>query len=347
MNVLNEELGRLLKELRKKQGLTQSELASRLFIDNHQRISRWESGKREPSLEDLAHLLFELGNETLIIKDKQIKIGEIEMTKVADNKYEKFMEFKYSDFVKKVEDYFNKRQKNELDNYESALKLAEQRDIALSGLDAITPPYTDANENYPETVITVSAPNRRWESEFEVGVANMGCLSAEAFDFFRFLEDVEEKYSEETLIEIRKAVILECLNGAGGNEVFNYFMYHQDFDRLAQKCFYLNPFKEVFNDLCAQDNYILTYHQDKDYNTCLHRRDFNYVMLFYLGLVDERINSRWAVCCVTDYEVQPLYMLDELDVMTEEHLLLGDAIADVIENYEEYKEAILEYLSCE
>lgn len=46
------ELSQKLKELRKKQGLTQLELAERLFV-SRQAISGWEAGTSRPSTENL------------------------------------------------------------------------------------------------------------------------------------------------------------------------------------------------------------------------------------------------------------------------------------------------------
>ena len=49
------ELSQKLKELRKKQGLTQLELAERLFV-SRQAISGWEAGTSRPSTENLQFL---------------------------------------------------------------------------------------------------------------------------------------------------------------------------------------------------------------------------------------------------------------------------------------------------
>lgn len=49
------ELSQKLKELRKTQGLTQLELAERLFV-SRQAISGWEAGTSRPSTENLQSL---------------------------------------------------------------------------------------------------------------------------------------------------------------------------------------------------------------------------------------------------------------------------------------------------
>lgn len=61
------ELSQKLKELRKKQGLTQLELAERLFV-SRQAISGWEAGTSRPSTENLQRLsrLFNIPLETLL-----------------------------------------------------------------------------------------------------------------------------------------------------------------------------------------------------------------------------------------------------------------------------------------
>lgn len=58
------ELSQKLKELRKKQGLTQLELAERLFV-SRQAISGWEAGTSRPSTENLSRL-FNIPLETLL-----------------------------------------------------------------------------------------------------------------------------------------------------------------------------------------------------------------------------------------------------------------------------------------
>ena len=359
MNLFYEELGKMLKELREKQGLTQKEVANRLFINYHQQISRWESGERRPSIEDLAYLLFELGNETLTIKDKQIKIGEVKMTETANNMYENFMDFKYSEYVKGLENRIEENHKLRLKNYDGALKLAEEKGVKVDGLKQIEVPYLEANENYPELLITLSGPNGEWEKGFDIGVVNFGYSVAEAFDFFGFLNEVERHFPQETVVDLRKAIIFECLKGAGGREIFNFFMLHyrldrlsfthgDDLERLMEKCSYLKPFKNVFNKLLSTSgSFIIKYDGQDNYNTHLLMRDFNYWMLCQLGLVDERYSSRWQVCVATDYAVEPFALLEDFDIITEDYLWLGDAIVDVIENYEEYKGVALEYLADE
>ena len=61
------ELSQKLKELRKKQGLTQLELAERLFV-SRQAISGWEAETSRPSTENLQSLsrLFNIPLETLL-----------------------------------------------------------------------------------------------------------------------------------------------------------------------------------------------------------------------------------------------------------------------------------------
>lgn len=68
------ELSQKLKELRKKQGLTQLELAERLFV-SRQAISGWEAGTSRPSTENLQSLsrLFNIPLETLLDDTAQAK----------------------------------------------------------------------------------------------------------------------------------------------------------------------------------------------------------------------------------------------------------------------------------
>ena len=58
--------GKLISELRKKQGLTQAELAERLLVSD-KAISRWETGKGYPDITNLEALAGVLG----------VSVGEI------------------------------------------------------------------------------------------------------------------------------------------------------------------------------------------------------------------------------------------------------------------------------
>lgn len=69
------ELSQKLKELRKKQGLTQLELAERLFV-SRQAISGWEAGTSRPSTENLQSLSRLFINVTTGSIDKTIEIPE-------------------------------------------------------------------------------------------------------------------------------------------------------------------------------------------------------------------------------------------------------------------------------
>lgn len=75
---MKQTLGEILKQLREEKGLTQQELAE-LVLTSPQSISRWEKDEREPSFDMLKDLLFYLGNPPLIIENREIKIGGIEM----------------------------------------------------------------------------------------------------------------------------------------------------------------------------------------------------------------------------------------------------------------------------
>lgn len=68
------ELSQKLKELRKKQGLTQLELAERLFV-SRQAISGWEAGTSRPSTDNIRCLsaLYEVPIDYLLKEDSERK----------------------------------------------------------------------------------------------------------------------------------------------------------------------------------------------------------------------------------------------------------------------------------
>lgn len=68
-------IGQTISTLRKKQGLTQNELAERLHVSN-KTVSKWESGAGEPGIEFLLPLseLFNVSVEYLL-SDKMPNAG--------------------------------------------------------------------------------------------------------------------------------------------------------------------------------------------------------------------------------------------------------------------------------
>jgi len=67
------ELNQTLREHRQKQGLTQQQLADRLFVSN-KTISNWETGKTLPDIESLIRLanLFDLSLDNLLLEGSDI-----------------------------------------------------------------------------------------------------------------------------------------------------------------------------------------------------------------------------------------------------------------------------------
>lgn len=67
-------VGIKIKELRKKKGLTQNELADKLHV-TYQAVSRWENGDTEPSYDTLKQLatIFECTTDELLDLDTKPK----------------------------------------------------------------------------------------------------------------------------------------------------------------------------------------------------------------------------------------------------------------------------------
>lgn len=80
------ELNQTLRENRQKQGLTQQQLADRLFVSN-KTISNWETGKTLPDIESLIRLanLFDLSLDTILLEGSDIveNIKKLEEAKGA------------------------------------------------------------------------------------------------------------------------------------------------------------------------------------------------------------------------------------------------------------------------
>lgn len=75
----NIQTGRLIAELRKKQGLTQQQLADRLNLSN-KTISKWESGSGSPDISNLPILA-----EALEISVDELLNGELNQPKLDTN----------------------------------------------------------------------------------------------------------------------------------------------------------------------------------------------------------------------------------------------------------------------
>ena len=79
------EFNEKLQELRKSKGLTQEELAEKLFI-SRTAISKWESGRGYPSLDSLKEIarFFSVTIDDLICSDEMISVAENEKREFAD-----------------------------------------------------------------------------------------------------------------------------------------------------------------------------------------------------------------------------------------------------------------------
>lgn len=73
------EFNEKLQELRKGKGLTQEELAEKLFV-SRTAISKWESGRGYPSIDSLKEIarFFSVTIDDLICSDEMISVAENE-----------------------------------------------------------------------------------------------------------------------------------------------------------------------------------------------------------------------------------------------------------------------------
>ena len=79
------EFNEKLQELRKGRGLTQEELAEKLFV-SRTAISKWESGRGYPSIDSLKQIahFFSVTIDDLICSDEMISVAENEKKEFAD-----------------------------------------------------------------------------------------------------------------------------------------------------------------------------------------------------------------------------------------------------------------------
>ena len=79
------EFNEKLQELRKSKGLTQEELAEKLFV-SRTAISKWESGRGYPSIDSLKEIarFFSVTIDDLICSDEMISLAENEKREFAD-----------------------------------------------------------------------------------------------------------------------------------------------------------------------------------------------------------------------------------------------------------------------
>ena len=79
------EFNEKLQELRKSKGLTQEELAEKLFV-SRTAVSKWESGRGYPSIDSLKEIarFFSVTIDDLICSDEMISLAENEKREFAD-----------------------------------------------------------------------------------------------------------------------------------------------------------------------------------------------------------------------------------------------------------------------
>ena len=73
-----------LQELRKQKGLTQQELADRLYV-SRTAVSKWESGRGVPNIESLKQIsqFFSVTLDELLSSDEVLQIAEVNQTQTA------------------------------------------------------------------------------------------------------------------------------------------------------------------------------------------------------------------------------------------------------------------------
>ncbi|KAA9308151.1 helix-turn-helix transcriptional regulator [Streptococcus anginosus] len=140
----------VLKELRKEKKLTQTELASKLDI-SQKSYSNWESGKAEPTLENIVKLskILDTTADELLGIDKSVSSNWIHgikttITKILDipkdsqlqKRIEEELNFEWNKYIKKYPDLpiYSKidwipYQELELKNYNEIIENKDKRDI--------------------------------------------------------------------------------------------------------------------------------------------------------------------------------------------------------------------------
>lgn len=175
-------LGKKLKEARKRKNITQEELAKRIGISKHA-IAKYEQGQREPNLKILTSIIDELEMDFWeVAQDANLEIEAAppyeEGIKFADEVYEKAM--------KKLDGMFKEKDIKYLDKEEMLKKVIyENRDLGVNKR-------------------LISMCHREYCKRF--GVENNGVIS---FDSYTYFDDFKKEFYDDLVKSVLFTVELK------------------------------------------------------------------------------------------------------------------------------------------
>lgn len=271
-----------LKEVRKKSGLTQKELAERAFT-TYQNISSYERLRTECSFDIGMNLLNALGI-SVILENNQIFVKEGK-TIMKDNKwYEENsngitinadyikvkegndkMESKYtkenlgfinfnSDKIKEeMNDWVKKNQELNKNQLREVLNELENKgfDVYLTDKFNENLWYSDYYNNEDDLAI-ISKDGK------EIMLSVVGYLDIDYFLLENFIDDISKKYPEEAIF-IEKAIIYSSYtNENGGHDIYEAFKYNPNNESILNVLSMLSGYENIILEFLTSENYFYT-----------------------------------------------------------------------------------------
>lgn len=272
-----------LKEVRKKSGLTQKELAERAFT-TYQNISSYERLRTECSFDIGMNLLNALGvsvilennqifvkegkinmkNNEILIKDsngyrfneevvKYVKVGTIEMGCNYHKENLGFVNFNSDKVKKEMKDWVKKNQelnRNQLKDVLNELK-SKGFDVYLTDKFNENLWYSDYYNNEDDLAIITKDGK-------EIMLSVVGYLDIDYFLLENFIEDISKKYPEEAIF-IEKAIIYSSYtNENGGHGIYEAFKHNPNNESILEVLPMLRGYENIVLEFLTSENYFFT-----------------------------------------------------------------------------------------
>lgn len=296
--MLKHELGLKLRKLREFHGLTQRELAERLYTTDKS-ISRWENGDSFISLEMLSEVLFILGNTPFLIQNKQLKLGDEIMNKLT------IFNQSLEDFNVSLakEEILNQRRASlyqHLTEMQKAFEYIDEEGMSYEKRFLPTQiEFSDAQWCDPEAQVELRLIHPEKESyDLALHIFNFDRAEGHFFNLFKFLEVVASHHGEEIRQQLEKVIYFVCLKEGQGEALYRAFEQCQIFEEqdvvFGMISPLLSPFQKLLHQCLKQGDFVEPFCTEEGlYNYQFLRSEEGY-FLEALNLLNYEVETAWT-----------------------------------------------------
>lgn len=238
----------LLRELRIKAGMSQKDLADRLYT-SPQNISAYERLKNSCTFDMGMSLLDALGVSVVIKNNKIIVKDDEKMNKTYKKDELEFINFNTSEGYEMYKDKIKSDETYSTNICKKAFEKLDNNGYDYSCSRLFSEKLGDADFYPPgETLVSIHKDNK------EIRLISEGGVEIDFFLFESFISDIKEVYPQEGLF-IEKAIMFECINNDKGSNIYEVFKHDGDI-RYASTL--LCNYEDIIEEFLSNKDYFFT-----------------------------------------------------------------------------------------